>query len=288
MSMDSTFPLVAFKRDYSFTIEIELEGDDSGDTSESFTFSESGIHMYGTTVGGEAAAGTLLAEIQSDIDSSAFAGDFPDYGDAVFTWQHGPSKGSLVWKLDIAIGETAVGGQMEVTAGDSRQLGLYSTGSIAATVAGNVITFTGQFTPSGVWAPCMPNELRSPDREYVLKMARNPRSPANFSRIQHAQTTYQNVTWTDVSGFYRDDFRQSQSHYQGQVGFDLPQDPAVPTLETLLDAWAGGSDLQLWTGKAAYLDVDLVNRDTFRVSSLASEGSAGGSRFTVEMEFVEV
>ena len=288
MSMDSTFPLVAFKRDYSITLEIELEGDDSGDTSETFTITASDVQMYGTTGGNLAAAGTLLKEIENDINSSSFAGDFP-WGGASFAWSHGPGRDSLKWTLSIDLGETAVGGtiQPQSPTADLRELGIYSS-SLSATAAGNTLTFESEFTPSGVWAPCMPNELRSPDREYVLKTARNPRSPANFSRIQHAQTTYQNAKWTDVSGFYRDDFRQSQSHYQDQAGFDLPEDPTVPTLETLLDAWAGGADLQLWTDAGAYLDVDLVNNDTFRVSNFASPGSAGGSRFTVEMEFVEV
>jgi hypothetical protein len=290
MSLDATFPLLAFSDDYSFTLEIELEGDVSGDSTESFAISESAIQLYGTTVGGEAAAGTLLAEIQSDIDSSAFAGDFPDYGDAVFTWQHGPGKSSLLWSLAIDIGETAVAGSMAVTVGDSRVLGIYSASGLTATAAGTVLTFTGEFTPHGLWAPCMPNELQQPDREYVQRTARNPRDLSQFSRIQHAQNARRSVLFRDVSGFYRDDFKRGFTAYQAQAGFDSGLDlaPNVATLETMLDKWAAGSSLKLYTSSGSSLDVDIDFEETFRISDLANASSAGGSRFDVELPLVDV
>ena len=288
MSMKSTFPLIAFKSTYTGSFDLTVNTH-----QYNISIAGSDVHMYGSAANGAAASGTLIHTIAGLIDTaiSADSANFPSYVSTTPVWLHNPTSNSLLWQISINIGEAVdtADTYIEEASGDLRQIGLYLNGTqYSGSVAGNIVTFTGQFTPGGVWAPCMPNELRSPDREYVLKTARNPRSPANFSRIQHAQTTYQNVTWTDVSGFYRDDFRQSQSHYQDQAGFDLPEDPAVPTLETMLNAWAGGADLQLWTDAGAYLDVDLTKGDTFRVSSFASPGSAGGSRFTVEMEFIEV
>lgn len=290
MSLDATFPLLAFTDDYSFSLEIELEGDTSGDVAETFAISESAIQLYGTTVGGEAAAGTLLAEISADIDSSAFSGDFPDYGEAVFSWEHGPAKSALVWSLAIDIGETAVGGSMSVTVGDSRVLGIYSSGGLTAAAAGNVLTFTGEFTPHGIWCPCMPNELQEPDREYVQRTARNPRDLSQFSRINHAQNARRAARFRDVSGFYRDSFRRGLASYQAQAGFDSSLDlaPNLATLETMCDRWAAGASLELHTGTATSFDVDLDFAESFKISDLATPSSAGGTRFDVLLPMVDV
>ena len=290
MSLDATFPLVSFSRDYSFSIEIELEGDDSGDTSETFAIAESAIHLYGTTGGNLAATGTLLKEIESDINSSAFSGDFPSWGGASFAWSHGPGRDSLKWTLAIDLGETAVGGSLSFTVGDSRELGIYSTGGLTATAAGDVLTFSAEFTPAGVFCPCMPNELQEPDREYVQRTTRNPRDLSQFSRIQHAQNARRSVRFRDVSGFYRDSFRQGLDAYQSQAGFASGFDlaAAVPTLETMLDAWATGSGLKLYTGTATSTDVDLDYAEAFKISDVATASSAGGTRFDVVLPFVDV
>ena len=121
MSLDATFPLVSFSRDYSFSIELDLEGDTSGDNAETFAIAESAIHLYGTTGGNLAATGTLLKEIETDLNSSGLAGDFPSWGGASFAWSHGPGRDSLKWTLAIDLGETAVAGSLSFTVGDSRE-----------------------------------------------------------------------------------------------------------------------------------------------------------------------
>ncbi len=291
MSLDATFPLVSFSRDYSFSIELDLEGDTSGDNAETFAIAESAIHLYGTTGGNLAATGTLLKEIETAINSSAFAGgDFPGWGGASFAWSHGPGRDSLLWTLAMDLGETAVAGSLSFTVGDSRELGIYSTGGITATAAGDVLTFSAEFTPAGVFAPCMPNELQEPDREYVQRTTRNPRDLSQFSRIQHAQNARRSVRFRDVSGFYRDSFRQGLDAYQAQAGFDsgFDLDAAVPTLETMLDAWATGSGLKLYTGTAAAKTVDLDYAEAFKISDVATASSAGGTRFDVVLPFVDL
>lgn len=290
MSLDSTFPLIAFARDYSITLEIELEGDVSGDVAETFTITASGVQMYGTTGGSLAAANTVLADLSDAIDASAFAGDFPGYAGASFAWLHGPARPSLRWSLVIDLGETAVAGtiQPQAPTTDLRELGIYSS-SLSATAAGNRLTFEAEWTPAGVWAPCMPCELQDPDREYVQRTQRNPRDLSRYSRIQHARNMRRVIPWRDVSGFHRDSYRQALSSYQQQAAFTgLTGDPASPTLETMLDAWADGGALQLWTGAGVSYDVDLDFADTFAISDFATPSSAGGSRFDLDLPLVDV
>jgi hypothetical protein len=290
VSLDSTFPLIAFARDYSITLEIELEGDVSGDVAETFTITASGVQMYGTTGGSLAAPNTVLADLETAINSSAFATDFPGWAGASFAWQHGPARPSLRWSLSIDLGEAAVGGtiQPQAPSTDLRELGIYSS-SISATAAGNTLTFEAEWTPAGVWAPCMPCELQDPDREYVQRTQRNPRDLARFSRIQHARNMRRVIPWRDVSGFHRDSYRQALSSYQQQAAFEgLTGDPASPTLETMLDAWADGGALQLWTGAGVSYDVDLDFADTFAISDFATPSSAGGSRFDLDLPLVDV
>lgn len=289
MSLDATFPLVSFSRDYSFTLSITLEGGTSGSTTEAIAVAESAIHLYGSTGGNLAASGTLLAEIGTDINA-AFSGDFTSYGGASFAWSHGPGRDSLKWTLAIDLGETAVAGSLDITVGTPQTLGIYSAAGLTATAAGDVLTFTAEFTPAGVFAPCMPNELQEPDREYVQRTTRNPRDLSQFSRIQHAQNARRSVRFRDVSGFYRDSFRQGLDAYQAQAGFDsgFDLDAAVPTIETMLDAWATGSGLKLYTGTATSTDVDLDYAEAFKISDVATASSAGGTRFDVVLPFVDV
>lgn len=284
MSLDSTFPLIAFARDYSLAFDLTLNG-----VEETITISSSGVQMYGSTGGSLAAAGTLLAIVEGLIDA-AFTDDFSGYAGASFAWQHGPARASLRWSLAIDLGEAATDGTIEPATGtpDLRELGIYSS-SLSATVAGDVVTFQGEWTPAGVWAPCMPCELQDPDREYVQRTQRNPRDLSRYSRIQHARNMRRVIPWRDVSGFHRDSYRQALSSYQQQAAFTgLTGDPASPTLETMLDAWADGGALQLWTGAGVSYDVDLDFADTFAISDFATPSSAGGSRFDLDLPLVDV
>lgn len=282
MALDATFPLIAYTADYTLSLDVTLNG-----VTQTVTLTASDKHVYGTAANDVAASGTMLADFASGIDS-AFAGDFAGISSAV-TWLHGAGRSSLLWRLDVDLGEAATSGDIAADVGDTRIVGVYSTAGITASAAGDVLTFTSEFSPHGVFAPCMPNELQTQDREYVQRTERNPRDLSQFSRIQHATNVRRSVNFRDVSGFYRDSFRRGLSSYQKQAGFgsfDLA--PNVGTLETMFDAWANGDGLKLYTGTATAYDVDPDLADTFRLSDIATPSSAGGTRFDIAIDFVDV
>ena len=278
MALDATFPLIAYTADYTLSLTVTLNG-----TVRTITLTASDKHVYGTAAGDVAASGTLLADLADGIDAE-FGG-----ASSSVTWLHGAGRSSLLWRLDVDLGMAATSGTIAADIGDTRIVGIYSTAGITASAAGDVLTFTSEFSPHGVFAPCMPNELQTQDREYVQRTERNPRDLSQFSRIQHATNVRRSVNFRDVSGFYRDSFRRGLSSYQKQAGFgpfDLA--PNVGTLETMFDAWANGDGLKLYTGTATAYDVDPDLADTFRLSDIATPSSAGGTRFDIAIDFVDV
>jgi len=262
-----------------------------GAATQTIAVSYSDVHAYGESSAGVVEAGTMLALLKASIDS-AFSATTPAVTSSAASWVLDETPYPK-WRIDLTLDASAASVFVEDTGDVLTPLGIrpvtLSREHHATDQGGNVWRLESNGYTAGMWAPGMKAKI-VPDTGHIVRVNRSPFSPGNATKVLLGERTDYDAEYEYVDAAMRSLFERDQfptMEVRAGLYLALRDRDRYGTLDQLIDAAANHKGMRLHIEQGTYYAVD-IDSEELKTSSFASESTAAGIHYTVDLPFVKV